>query len=66
MQRVRSMAKHYHPFGTYHFIVGSQIRTPLHQKPLSIAQPSVGMQGTVSSLMHSLLFIGLQSRLQTL
>jgi len=33
VQRVRNMAKHYHPFGTYHFIVGSQIRTPPHQKP---------------------------------
>ena len=35
VQRVRNMAKNYHPFGTYHFIVGAQIRTPSPQKPLS-------------------------------
>ena len=64
MQRVRGMAKHYHPFGTYHFIVGSQIRTPPHQKPPSIAQPSAGSQGTVNSMMHLYLFTGLKSRLE--
>ena len=63
MQRVRGMAKHYHPFGTYHFIVGSQIRTPPHQKPPSIAQPSAGVQGTVSARMHPYLSTGLKSRL---
>ena len=51
MQRVRGMAKHYHPFGTYHFIVGSQIRTPPHQKPPSIAQPSAAVQGAVNFMM---------------
>lgn len=28
MQRVRSISQHYHPFGGYHLIVGTQVRTP--------------------------------------
>lgn len=30
VQSVRSMAAHYHPFGTYHFIIGASVRTPQH------------------------------------
>ena len=47
MQRVRNMAKHYHPFGTYHFIVGAQIRTPSPQKPQS-ALPRPASKGLVN------------------
>jgi hypothetical protein len=32
-QAVRSTAVKYHPFGTYHFILGEQARTPPHADP---------------------------------
>ena len=28
LQGVQKVSKYYHPFGTYHFILGAEIRTP--------------------------------------
>ncbi len=44
MQRVRNVARNYHSFGTYHFIMGRQIRTPPHRRISSAGLPPIGEQ----------------------